>query len=77
MTTFPAASALAIAGICGSVNAADTVRPQVMLVGTYHFANPGQDIHNVKAVDVLTAERLRELGNVIAALGKFAPTQRT
>jgi hypothetical protein len=75
MTTFRAVIALAIAGFCESVNAADTARAQVMLVGTYHFSNPGKDIHNVRAVDVLSAERQRELGNVIAALGKFAPTQ--
>ena len=56
MTTFRAVIAPAIAGCCGSVNAADTVRTQVMLVGTYHFSNPGKDIHNVKAVDVLTAK---------------------
>ena len=46
-----------------------------MLVGTYHFSNPGKDIHNVKAVDVLSAQRRREIGAVTAALGKFAPTQ--
>src|SRR5688572_6748507 len=75
MTSIRAAIVLAIAVFCGSVSAADTARTQVMLVGTYHFSNPGKDIHNVKAVDVLTAERQRELSNVIAALGKFAPTQ--
>ena len=49
MTNFRAAVALAIAGFCESVSAADTERTQVMLVGTYHFSNPGKDIHNVKA----------------------------
>lgn len=50
MTNLRAVIVLAIAGFCGSVNAADTVRTQVMLVGTYHFSNPGKDIHNVEAV---------------------------
>lgn len=55
--------------------AADTAKTQVMLVGTYHFSNPGKDLNNVKAVDVLTAERQREIGKVVTALARFAPTQ--
>lgn len=58
MTHFHAVIVPAIAAFCESVSAADTVRTQVMLVGTCHFSNPGKDIHNVKAVDVLAAERL-------------------
>jgi hypothetical protein len=75
MTSIRAVIVLAIAVVCESVSAADTARTQVMPVGTYHFSNPGKDIHNVKAIDVLTAERQRELGKVIAALAKFAPTR--
>lgn len=75
MTTMRAVIVLLIAGFCESVSAADTARTQVLLVGTYHFSNPGKDIHNVKAVDVLTAERQRELVNVSDALARFAPTQ--
>jgi hypothetical protein len=57
------------------VLAADAANTQVMLVGTYHFSNPGKDLNNVKAVDVLTGQRQRELGAVTAALAKFAPTR--
>jgi hypothetical protein len=69
-------AALAAALLCGgSALAADAARTQVMLVGTYHFSNPGQDLHNVKAVDVLAADRQREIGKVVTALAKFAPTR--
>lgn len=46
---------------------------QVMLVGTYHFSNPGQDLNNVKAVDVLTPQRQREIESVTQSLARFAP----
>ena len=69
-------AALASAVLCsGPALAADAVKTQVMLVGTYHFSNPGQDLNNVKAVDVLAPERQGEIAKVVAALAKFAPTQ--
>jgi hypothetical protein len=60
MTLLRALLALTIAGCCQCVSAADTARTK--------------DIHNVKAVDVLSAARQREIGDATAALGKFAPT---
>lgn len=60
---------------CATAQAAEPARTQVMLVATYHFSNPGADIHNVKAIDVLTADRQREIAAVVTALGKFAPTR--
>jgi hypothetical protein len=66
---------LALATLCGSALAADAAKTQVMLVGTYHFSNPGKDLNNVKAVDVLAADRQRELAKVVTALARFAPNQ--
>ena len=69
-------AALASAVLCSaSAFAADAAKTQVMLVGTYHFSNPGQDLNNVKAVDVLAPERQREIAKVVTSLAKFAPTQ--
>lgn len=48
---------------------------EVMILGTYHMANPGLDLHNVKSDDVLLPKRQRELAAVAAALAKFRPTQ--
>jgi hypothetical protein len=45
-----------------------------MILGTYHMANPGHDLHNLKADDVLVDKRQRELAAVGAALAKFKPT---
>jgi hypothetical protein len=45
-----------------------------MIVGTWHFANPGLDMHNVEAVDVMTPERQAELVAVTDALARFGPT---
>jgi hypothetical protein len=47
---------------------------EVMVLGTYHMANPGHDLHNVKADDVLVDKRQHELGAVADALAKFKPT---
>lgn len=48
---------------------------QVMVIGTYHFNNPGQDLHNPKADDVLKPQRQRELQAIAAALAEFRPTK--
>lgn len=53
---------------------ADTPPVQVMVLGTYHMDNPGQDLHNVQAADVLTASRQAELAAVARALATFKPT---
>jgi protein-L-isoaspartate O-methyltransferase len=47
---------------------------QVMVLGTYHMDNPGQDLVNVRAADVLTPQRQAELAAVAEALTKFKPT---
>lgn len=47
---------------------------QVMIVGTWHFDNPGLDMHNVEAVDVMTPERQAEIAAATDALARFRPT---
>jgi len=65
----------ALTTLYDSAFAAQSAKTQVLLVGTYHFSNPGKDLNNVKAVDILAAPRQQELGKVIASLARFAPTQ--
>lgn len=48
---------------------------KVLVVGTYHFGNPGRDQHNVASDDVLKPERQAQLAAIDAALAKFAPTR--
>jgi hypothetical protein len=60
----------------GQASAAEVQRPvEVMVLGTYHFANPGLDLANAKADDVLKPQRQRELEALSAALANFKPTK--
>jgi hypothetical protein len=47
---------------------------QVMVVGTFHMSNPGRDMHDVKADDVLAPRRQAEIAAIIAGLARFHPT---
>lgn len=48
---------------------------EVMVLSTYHFDNPGKDVNNVKADDVLTPRRQQELEALTAELARFRPTK--
>jgi len=50
-------------------------RPQVLILGTYHFDNPGLDIAKVSVVDVLLPSRQAEIARVVDALARFRPTR--
>lgn len=47
---------------------------QVMVLGTYHFGNPGLDLNNVVADDVLSGRRQKELHELSLSLSAFKPT---
>lgn len=56
--------------------AADPAQPvEVMVVGVFHMSNPGHDLHDIKADDVLEPKRQREIEAVNAALSRFRPTK--
>lgn len=50
-------------------------QPEILVLGTYHMANPGRDIHNMQADDVLTPKRQHEIAQLIEVLKKFHPTK--
>jgi len=50
-------------------------RAEVLVLGTYHMANPGRDIVNMQVDDVLAAKRQAEIADVIDVLKKFRPTK--
>ncbi|NDI86075.1 DUF5694 domain-containing protein [Undibacterium crateris] len=50
-------------------------RPQIMLIGTSHFANYGRDVVNIESPDVLSAQRQQEIEQLCAALSAFRPTK--
>lgn len=49
------------------------IEVQVMLLGTYHFANPGQDAVKQQVDDVLTPRRQAELEDLVARLERWQP----
>jgi hypothetical protein len=50
-------------------------KAEVLVLGTYHMANPGHDIYNMQADDVLAAKRQAEITELINVLKKFQPTK--
>src|SRR5437879_9334939 len=50
-------------------------RPEILVLGVYHMANPGHDLFNTQADDVLAPKRQAEMAQLIAALKKFNPTK--
>jgi hypothetical protein len=50
-------------------------RPEILVLGTYHMANPGHDIHNMQADDVLTPKRQQEIAQLVEVLKRFHPTK--
>ena len=51
------------------------MKPTIMILGTYHMANPGADAVNFEADDILTAKRQRELQQLVEQLARFNPTK--
>ena len=47
---------------------------KVMVVGTFHFDNPGLDFRNLAVDDVLKPKRQAEIAAVVRALARFSPT---
>jgi hypothetical protein len=64
--------ALCLSLAASFASAAEPAR--VLIVGTYHLSNPGQDLANVQAVDITTPERQAELQAIADALARFEPT---
>lgn len=47
---------------------------EVMILGSYHFDNPGQDLHNARIDSVLTPDKQAQLEAVAEGLARFRPT---
>lgn len=69
-----------VAGLFAApVMAQDTVEPQepveVMILGVYHFANPGQDVVNMEVDDFLAPRRQHEIEVLTSTLADWKPTR--
>jgi len=58
-----------------AAKSASPARAEVLVLGVYHMSNPGRDIFNTQADDVLTPRRQAEIAQVITALKRFHPTK--
>jgi hypothetical protein len=65
---------VALLFVTGPALAAD--KPiDVMILGSYHFGNPGLDVNNAKVDSVLTSTKQNELDAVARAIMAFKPTR--
>ncbi len=48
---------------------------QVLLVGTFHFDNPGLDAAKLKSLDIKSVPVQKEINNIVAAIAKYHPQQ--
>ena len=71
-------AAITLAAATSTTFAQTPPRPEpvaeVLILGTYHFANPGQDQYNARADDVLAPRRQQEILDVVDRLAAFRPT---
>ncbi len=72
---FAAALAAVLAAPAVQAQSASSPEPiRVMIVGAFHFDNPGQDLHNVRVDPVTSPSKQAELARVAESLARFAPT---
>lgn len=48
---------------------------RVMILGTYHFANPGLDVVKTEVADVYSPEKQAEIAAIVESLRRFEPTR--
>jgi hypothetical protein len=64
-----------LAMAASSPAAAQPAPVEVMVLGTYHFDNPGRDLNNIAADDVTAPKRQAELAALADALAAWRPTK--
>ncbi len=66
---------LAVLAVASMSWAQSDARPEILVLGTYHMANPGHDLYNMQADDVQSPKRQEEIAQLIEVLKKFHPTK--
>lgn len=72
-TCFGPAACAAEASAAAAI-AKKPAKPQLLLLATYHMANPGLDVVKQQADDILSPRRQQELEALVADLATFKPT---
>ena len=64
-----------LASAQGTFSKEEAKRAEVLVLGVYHMSNPGHDIFNMQADDVLSPKRQQEIAELAAVLKNFKPTK--
>jgi Family of unknown function (DUF5694) len=48
---------------------------EILVIGTYHFNNPGMDVAQYKVLDIMGAKPQKQLEEISTAIAKFKPTK--
>src|SRR5215211_4826967 len=67
--------ALIIAAAMSTMAQPSATQAEILILGTYHMANPGHDVFNMEADDVTSPKRQQEITQLIDVLKKFRPTK--
>jgi hypothetical protein len=59
----------------GQAQSSGADKAHVLVLGTFHMANPGRDMFNVQADDMLAPKRQAEIATFIEELKAFRPTK--
>jgi hypothetical protein len=65
----------AVLSVTAIAQTAPPQRAEMLILGTYHMDNPGRDIFNMSADDVLAPKRQAEIGELLEVLKRFKPTK--
>jgi hypothetical protein len=49
--------------------------PQVMILGSFHFHNPGADFAKFETADIMGEKKQKEIAETVTRLAKFKPTK--
>ena len=64
-----------VGGVQAQTSSDHMEKSQIMILGSYHMNNPGQDVHNLEADDVLAEKRQKEIRQFVELLATFKPTK--
>ena len=59
----------------GDGNEAAPPHADFLFLGSYHMNNPGRDVHNTRADDVLSEQRQAEIAEVVRLVERYRPTR--
>ena len=48
---------------------------EILVIGTYHFNNPGLDVAQYKVLDIMGEKPQKQLEEISSAIAKFKPTK--